>query len=38
VADLRANALNVEAELLKLGEEGIERLDIRSFRPVRLTE
>ena len=38
VADLRSNALKVEAELLRLGEGGIDRLDTGWFRPVRILE
>jgi hypothetical protein len=38
VAELRANALKIEAKLLAVGEGGIEELVTRSFRPVRILE
>jgi hypothetical protein len=38
VAGLRANALEIEAELLRLGEERIDQIDTSSFRPVRVLD
>jgi predicted metal-dependent hydrolase len=38
VADLRANAMEIEAKLLELGETGIGRLDTSLFRPVRVLD